>query len=228
MLVTIKSINGKSAQFHIKDKNEHIQRCWNSGRFYESHKNSILAYLMQNKERYQNKTCLDIGASIGNHTVYFSKILNCKVTSFEPVLSSFLHLKENCELNNIDPTLHNIGLGEKKGKVGVRNNSKAHYNVGMFQIIDGDDIEIDALDNVFEGQVDFIKIDVEHYNIPLLLGAKEVLRSQNKCDVFIECESKEIFDSTNNIMQSYGYKLVKNVVLNHTPTYLWRKIQKSS
>lgn len=223
MKVQIKAYNDKLAYFEVKDVNEHIQRCWNGNKFYEAHKNGILSYMMNRLPEYENKRCLDIGASIGNHTVYFSKILGCEVTSFEPVKESFDHLSENCQINNINPTLHNVALGEETKTAGIRNNSKAHFNVGMYQVVEGEGIQVDMLDNLVEGQFDFIKIDVEHYNIPLLKGSKETLTNQIKCDVFIECETDEILVSSNALMESYGYERVKSVKLNHTPTYLWRK-----
>lgn len=223
MKTRVKAYNGKTADFLVRNRNEHIQKCWVSGRFYESQRNGILPYFMRNISKYQNKRCIDIGASIGNHTVYFAMILGCDVTSFEPVTESFNHLKENCSLNSINPTLHNIALGEEKKEAGIINNSKNNYNIGMYQVVDGSGIQVDALDNVVEGQFDFIKIDVEHYNIPLLKGAKKTLISQKNCDVFIECETDSILKETDEIMKSYGYTRDIKIKLNHTPTYLWKK-----
>lgn len=210
----------KGAKFEVKDLNEHIQRHWVAGNFYEAHGNGLLAYLKRNN--YSGR-CLDIGASIGNHTVYFKKMLGCDVISIEPVKSSFKHLKKNCELNKIDVELHNIALGNRTGKVSMKSFSGEKYNVGMFQVVEGKDTKIDKLDNVVEGQFDFIKIDVEHFNIPLLKGAEATLKAQDKCHVFIECETTQILKETSIIMRSYGYKMVKGVKLNHTPTYLFTK-----
>ena len=164
---------------------------------------------------------LDIGASIGNHTVYFANELGCEVVSVDPFEPSFKHLKENVKLNDLDVELINVALGDKEGIGAMKSMSKG--NVGMQQVVIGQGVKIKTLDGLKLGQLDFIKIDVEHYNIPLLKGAKETLHNQVKCDVFIECESNEIRRDTNEIMKSYGYKLVKGVKLNHTPTYLWKK-----
>lgn len=225
MKTEINAYNGKSAYLEVKDENEHIQRCWKGGKFYEAHRNGILAYMMNRLPQYENKRCLDIGASIGNHTIYFSKILGCDVTSFEPVPSSFAHLSENCEINGIYPTLHNVALGEEIKTAGIRNNSKAHFNIGMYQVVDGEGIQVDKLDNLVEGQFDFIKIDVEHYNVPLLRGSRETFMNQKNCDIFIECETDDILALTDELMDEYGYARELSVKLNHTPTYLWLKKQ---
>jgi len=58
---------------------------------------------------------MDIGANIGNHTVYFSKYFK-EVLSFEPQKRTFKLLKLNClHLPNVK--LFNYGLSEKSEKV---------------------------------------------------------------------------------------------------------------
>lgn len=219
---SLKPLNGKSVNMLITDPFEHQQKCWMNGNFYEAHGSGLLAHMLRNKNLYTAKRCLDIGASIGNHTIFYSKILNCRVVAIEPVKSSFDHLRENCELNNVRPMLINIALGNKKGKVTMENVSKKTFNVGMYQVRKGKDVELNSLDNLKLGQFDFIKIDVEHYNVPLLEGAEETFKTQKDCDIYIECETPEILNITNEIMKSYGYYKT-DLVVNHTPTYLWKK-----
>lgn len=210
----------KGVRFRVFDPKEHIQKFWMGGIFYEASFKGLLAYL--NRHGYVNMRCLDIGASIGNHSLYFKCILNCDVIAIEPFKSSFDHLMENCRLNNVEIESHNVALGDHTGMVSMNNVSRKNYNVGMCQVVEGNDVKIDKLDNVVFGQFGFIKIDVEHYNIPLLAGAEKTLRNQKSCHVFIECETDEIKDPTNEIMSDYGYEL-QDVKLNHTPTYLWIK-----
>lgn len=215
-------VNVKNAKFVVKDKNEHIQGHWMEGNFYEAYKTGLLSYL---KRKGYSGRCLDIGASIGNHTMYFARMLGCDVVAVEPHPDSFQHLKENCELNNIDVELHNIALGQKQRKVSMENQSNKRYNVGMMEVVAGADVQMDLLDNVVSGQFDFIKIDVEHYNVPVLRGAENTLKAQKNCHVFIECETWRMLKDTDKIMQEYGYQRNEKVQLNHTPTYLWTKIQ---
>jgi predicted O-methyltransferase YrrM len=66
------------------------------------------------------KRILDIGAYIGNHTVFFAKICGAaEVESFEPVRSSFRALERNAEINNVNAKLHNFGLGAAAGEARV-------------------------------------------------------------------------------------------------------------
>lgn len=211
----------KKAKFIVKDANEHIQGHWMKGNFYEASGIGLLSYLHRNG--YNNMRCLDIGASIGNHTIYFSMMLDCDVIAFEPFKDSFKHLEENCRLNGIDAKLYRIALGNKMKRVTMKPVYVAKYNVGMMQVAAGNDTEMDTLDNIVSGQFGFIKIDVEHFNVPLLKGSEKTLKNQERCHVFIECETDQMLRETDTIMNSYGYTRDINVILNHTPTYLWKK-----
>jgi FkbM family methyltransferase len=220
MEVIIKAGTGRRIKFDVRSKEEHLQRHWIAGNFYEAHSNGLLAYLFRNE--YKKQRCLDIGASIGNHALYFSKVLDCTVTAIEPSVESFKHLKHNVELNNAAVKLHNVALGDRDGFVSMRSFSGKKENVGMKQVVAGNDVRLCKLDDVVKGQFGFIKIDVENYNIPLLKGAAETLKRQRKCHVFIECETPRMLSETSRIMTSYGYRR-HQLTLNHTPTYLYTK-----
>lgn len=210
-------VNVHGCRFEIRNPKDHIQKHWIAGSFYEANKSGLLAYLTAN--RYTGR-CLDIGASIGNHTVYLAKKLGCDVIAFEPSRESFEHLVRNCELNDVKAALLNFALGYQTGMCSMEDFGVD--NVGMKQVSDGNDTFIDRLDNLVGGQFSFIKIDVEGYNEQLLKGAERVLKEQNKCHVFIECDTPKVLSQTSRIMSKYGY-IRHDVKLNHTPTYLWTK-----
>jgi FkbM family methyltransferase len=209
----------KDCLFEVRDHQEKIQKLWLNGSFYESQKNGLLSYLSRHK--YSGRV-LEIGASIGNHAVYYAKILGCEVTAIEPAPSSYDHLIKNLELNNIEAITHNVALGMQRQKVSMVNISQ-QSNVGMYNVAPGNEVDMFKLDTLIKGQYDFVKIDVENYNTELLFGASDFFTSQDKCHVFIECESKQALAETDWIMYKYGYTQVPEVILNHTPTYLWKK-----
>jgi len=208
----------------VKDKTEHIQKYWMGGHFYETQRNGLLNYIYQN---YKGGTFIDCGASIGNHTLFFAKI--CKadyVYAFEPVLESCRHLIENINLNNIVASIYPIALGNRWGKIGMKPTTTETNNVGMFQVDEqGADVVLNTLDNVLQDNkidsIKLIKIDVEHYNCPLLEGAECTLEKYRP-DVFIECESEQELTETELIMKKYHYKRVEGLKFNHTPTYMFK------
>lgn len=205
----------------IKDDKEHIQKHWVLGSFYEAKGGGLLNYLYKHVDT--GGKWIDIGASIGNHTMFFDAVMMAdEIVSFEPLKSSFNHLKENVELNKIkNISIVNCALGAVDGYCTMETVNP--QQIGMTQVRDGDDVRLKRIDdlNLFDGY-DVIKIDVEHYNKELLEGAKETF-TKGKGLIFIEAESNEEREEVDSIMITYGYKRKPNLKFNSTPTYLYTK-----
>jgi len=212
-------------QVVIKDEAEHIQKHWIGGRFYETQRNGLLNHIYQTE--LKGGKYIDIGASVGNHSLFFANVMKGEVISFEPQADSFYHLQENMELNSFLNPLYRVALGLREGFVNMTKHSDT--NVGMYQVNENDngDTILCPLDNfadIVKGY-DVIKIDVEHYNKELLTGAKNVL-TRGSGLVYIEAETPDVLKVTDRIMAEYDYERMANLVLNHTPTYLYTKKRK--
>jgi FkbM family methyltransferase len=128
---------------------------------------------------------LDIGANIGAHTLFLSKLVgDCgKVLAFEPCQNIFDILKVNCILNKLNNTvLYKLGCGDVKEERFIEtrwSETKKDDNYGCVILQEkGDEtmekiqiIDIDSL-NI---EVDFIKIDAEHMEDKVLKGMKNTL-----------------------------------------------------
>lgn len=220
-----KKINylGQEAEVIIKNENEFIQKHWNLNCFYEAKGGGLLGYINANIQK--GGKYFDIGASIGNHTLFLSIIMNAKeVYSFEPLKSSFEHLVENVELNNLkNVNCFNYALGEENGFVSMENVNPDQ--IGMTQVIAGNDVPLKRIDDfAFFENYDYIKIDVEHYNKEVLTGAKETF-TKGKGIISIEAESDEQLKEVDEIMKSFNYMRELGIKLNSTPTYIYRKIK---
>lgn len=148
-------------------------------------------YIKATFKNHINKgdTVLDIGANIGFHTLYFSELVGNtgKVIAFEPILSTFSVLTTNVKLNDFENIiLKNIALGDENKilEIYVDNNNQNPGENNLFTkgntLIDckkGDDI----LANV---KVDFIKIDVEGYELFALKGLFNTLQNHRPKIVF--------------------------------------------
>ena len=211
----ILTYENKQVQCVIKNENEHQQRHWVHGNFYETQRGGLLNWVY--KQGFKN--ILDIGASIGNHTLFFTGIMGAKVHSIEPYLPSFNHLSENVKLNNFDVTLHNVGISSHKHMAKML--PVSDNNIGMVQVREGNETQMISMEILLNEHLDYIKIDVEHYNKEVLAGAN-MLHKINPV-LSIECETKQILSQTDKIMQSYGYKMIPKLKFNHTPTYIWIK-----
>jgi len=143
----------------------------------------------------ENSVFLDIGANIGNHTIFFAKILGAKkIYAFEPQEDIFRILKKNLFLNKISDkvSLYNIALGSKKTFGRIKSIKK--NNFGSFAIKEGlgGKIKIVPLDSFgIKEKIHLIKIDVEGFEKEVLKGARNTI-SKNKpfCWIEVQPENK--------------------------------------
>ena len=60
--------HGKTVEFEVRNPQEHIQKNWMVGNFYETQRNGLLNHIANNEDH--GGKYFDIGASIGNHSVF--------------------------------------------------------------------------------------------------------------------------------------------------------------
>ncbi len=169
---------------------------------------------------------IDIGANIGNHSVYFNRFCNAtKVYSFEIDEAIFSILKRNMEQNCKDGTYHlsDIGILDKKGFVDLSDTN--HLNAGMTKIVnvEGTHREVDTLDNVMQGvdNIALIKMDVEGFELDIIRGAQHILETQSPV-IFAELATKAEFKNFKQAVAQFGYA-TDMVNYAATPTYLFQK-----
>jgi FkbM family methyltransferase len=124
----------------------------------------------------------DIGANFGFYSCMIAKILGeeCTVHSFEPLAYSFQRLKTNISINDFEGCIqsHKFGVSDKKGKAAMEHKAG---NSGAAHIIeDRGDIDITTVDEFCDelkiDKIDFMKIDVEGFELRVLLGAEKMMR----------------------------------------------------
>jgi FkbM family methyltransferase len=154
---------------------------------------------------------LDLGANIGNHTVYFAKLPKTrKVYAFEPVKETFFILSKNIDINGLNSKveLFNVGLSDRKTKAKIEN--FPDNNIGGITIIDCEDGTLDVcrLDDIIinENRIDLIKIDVEGHEVLLLKGAEDTIRKY-KPVIFIEVTRYNSREVKRILEESHGYIL---------------------
>jgi FkbM family methyltransferase len=157
---------------------------------------------------------LDVGANIGNHSVFFANYFN-KVVSFEPHPKIFKLLKINTEdLANIE--IKNFGLSDKSEASSLRydignyggSSLTMHNEKSAYQSVD---VQVRPLDDElsnYDQPIVLIKIDVEGHEAEVLKGAKKVILG-NKPTILFEQQVEEINDGTSEtfeILKGYGYR----------------------
>jgi FkbM family methyltransferase len=146
-----------------------------------------------------NQVVIDVGANYGDSAIWWAKTFRCKVIAFEPLVNVFTVLEENIKLNNADVMASNLAIGNGEEISGSSDGN-------MF--CSGGDIKIrtEKLDSYSFERVDLLKIDVEGFELDVLLGAENTIR-QFKPRIIIETHSKELRKKCHAFLTSLGYSL---------------------
>ena len=149
------------------------------------------------------ETFVDIGANIGVYTILASKVICANSISFEPIQNAFNRFEDQVKINRIDHLvrMENKGVGEKNESLFFTNNNDTVNKVSLAgDVTNTTEIEVIALDDVLKkNEKYFIKIDVEGFEYKVILGAKDILSSQNTIGLIIELNgSSEEFGSSNS------------------------------
>jgi FkbM family methyltransferase len=140
--------------------------------------------------RREIECVFDVGANVGQSVLRFNSYWpNAKIFSFEPVEETFRQLVENTRgFSNVQ--CENIALGASRGtgiiwlqdKGNSWNSLKEEVNRQETSIGQQEKVEITTLDEFcLENQVnciDFLKINVEGYELEVLKGADRMLTSR--------------------------------------------------
>ncbi len=155
---------------------------------------------------------VDIGANIGNHSLFFSKYYN-RVFSFEPNPRTFKLLELNAPLaENIKP--FNFGISDSSGHVFMQ---QFRENMGGSRIVTLTgtttkhiQIEVRTLDSVaneINVPIGLIKLDVEGHELAALIGARKTI-SHHRPIILFEQNSTDFKNGISPVMEllkSFGY-----------------------
>lgn len=173
----------------------------------------LFQFLEPLKEVFAQGTALDIGANIGNHTLFFEQRFS-RVHAFEPHPTTVELLRLNTQWAD-HVSVHAHGLGDARGQFDLIEHAA---NLGGSSIRIGDTtgahqmlpIVVERLDDLaldFQSLC-FIKIDVEGFEAQVLRGGKATLEEHQPLVVLEQHESEFTEGSTESIrfLASLGYR----------------------
>lgn len=200
--------------------------------FYE--KELLLA--MQLLAKGKEGIAIDVGANIGNHTIFFSKIFP-QVIAFEPAPRNCWILKANLHLNRIsNVTLVEKGLGAKEEFLLLGNDDPENTNNGFslepvgysqtlgnsrqIEVVRGDD-ELETLG--VECEIAIIKVDVEGFEPRVLQGLEKTILKHHPI-IFWEAFTHETANTSVEILQAMGYRYFYHITTNKFDNRLANKL----
>ena len=147
-------------------------------------------------------TAFDVGANIGSHSIVMSRCVGAagRVFAFEPVAATAWLMRENLALNKVDNVqLSTVAVSEGPGTLEMNLydqrysawNSFGRASFDGIVPIDTAMVKVECLDDVVRERsvehIQFLKIDVEGFEIDVLKGARSILAADS-----VDCLSFEI------------------------------------
>jgi len=169
---------------------------------------------------------VDVGANIGNHSVYFA--LECpstEVIAIEPFPQTFQELEATIAANGLESKVHVLQMAvhptlEEVAAVEPDQVAGGHPNRGMVFVRPGAGVPADTLDNILQGYSDIavIKVDVEGLGVEVIESGLRCIK-QNLPLISCEADGQDA-QRLDDLLAPLGYgRKQKNLAA--TPTYLW-------
>ena len=195
---------------------DHMGRMIRGNRsFYE------LDLLMKCRELYLPGTAIiDVGANIGNHTVFFGTILNAQVYAFEPYPPNHDLLEMNIAANGLETRVHptRCALGDTDGFGSLHPGPPT--NLGTTSISFGaGETPVRTLDSLsIRAPIGLLKIDVEGAETAVLRGATATIQRWLP-DIIVEAGDPKSFAAVAQQLLDLTYTPRGRYAA--TPTYLF-------
>ena len=207
--VTAGRVEGRRVLFATDKDADPIQRAHRNAQFYEPEELALLRAHVR-----PGATFVDIGANVGNHTLYAALFLGAaRVIPVEPNPLALRLLLMNVMMNGIEDVVVRSGLGlgladrEAEG-FGMEERAR---NLGAAKMRAGEgELRVTTGDALLAGETpDFIKIDVEGMEMLALAGLKDTLaRARPKMLIEVDQANYDAFDAWR---AAAGYRVVETI-----------------
>ena len=186
-----------------------------------------------------NSSCLDIGANIGNHSVFFANFFS-NIYSFEPYPDSYYLLKFNSKnFNNIKTFNFGASDVDENQYMYISSDTTMSRNTLFSDRVEPKKIEqihpkkikveLKNLDNLLKEnkvkKISFIKIDIEGYEYKALIGLKNTII--NDSPIIVLEQWTDAFDEIKKTTKSIDFLKKNHYKFFYEPNYFRRKKNKN-
>lgn len=160
-------------------------------------------------------TAFDIGAHIGNHSLYLAAVCGLRVHAWEPFADSRAQLEQNLTLNpHLQVEVHSWAAGDRDTRGRFTSGMWLEFDPtrdGAAMKVDRGDIPVHRIDD--HVQVDdlaVVKVDVEGMEAAALSGA---IRNIERCRpvIYAEAHTASDHDSVADVLEPLGYVMTHTV-----------------
>ena len=163
-------------KFYLEDPNDYVQAFLRRGEIWEPTQQKLFEKYIQSGD-----VVVDAGAFVGSHTLKLAKLAAPgKVHAFEPQEKLPQLIADNMRLNNLtNVQVYPVALGGKNCQTTMKYIN--HGNKGASPISgclpnEENGTELRTIDSFRFQHVDFMKIDVEGFELEVLKGAEKTLK----------------------------------------------------
>lgn len=191
-------------------------RPFHDGGWYEE------SFLEHIRRRDREGVYVDAGAHLGTHTAWFAMLCpSTHVHAIEPVTRFADQLDRVVEANALAErvTVHRVGLSDQPGT--ATNYLSPEHQTGFDPAgapkPRDETFPVTTLDELVDGPVAVIKIDVEGMEDRVLRGASRILATYQP-SVYVEAVNRDKLRGIVHVLRPFGYRPTGRV-FNSTPTY---------
>ena len=172
---------------------------------------AVCEYIDRPGSPLEGRVCVDVGANIGNHSVFFQKYFP-QVVSIEanPAVFEILELNTR-RFANVRAV--NVALGEEEGEGILTLADDTNEGTGFVSLAENSSnglpvkiMPLDALTKDLEGGIDLVKIDVEGFEYQVLSGAKKTLENHRPVILFEYYVKQQCDKNVFSLLECCGYK----------------------
>jgi FkbM family methyltransferase len=203
---------GRRVALSLPDaRHDYVQRSiLRNGTFFEA---ALLARVAALNLIGPDSTVLDVGANIGNHSVYFGAVLGARrLIAFEPQEHCARTFALNVQLNGLEErtTIYQCLVGATPGQGRMIGFQPRNLGGASFASDSHGGLSLVSLDSAItepdRTTVDFIKIDVEGMQMEVLRGAIELLAARRPA-LWIELrDADEARSEAEPFLARFGYR----------------------
>jgi len=142
-------------------------------------------YIALSRKLYEGGNFVDVGSSLGLYVVCLGDLVRksgAAIISVEPLDFNLEKQRENVSLNRLEDVVHyrQISLGDCETKLRIASDPSKSDNNAFISSEGSVEVRMTTLDLLLAStnpsRVGFIKIDVEGYDVMVILGATETIR----------------------------------------------------